>query len=221
MAFGSLLRYIRSYELGGIAEDELDKIFERFHRVKSTSRSHEGSGIGLALTHELVKLMYVNAFYVLTYARSRQRRSGTLEVTSTIDVGSTFSVRVPLGFGHLPPERVSHEQAPLVNLLTPPRRDLAYVEQVEAWRVDSTVSPPASTAATSETPSSGEESYLLATDITSYKNEVVLVVDDKSVVFSFQAFRTDRICWNIARTSARTWLPFYRNSLQSCRLQTG
>lgn len=188
VALGSLFRYIRSCKLGGIAEDELDKIFERFHRVKSTSRSHEGSGIGLALTHELVKLMYVTAFFVPTYARSHLLRSGTLEVISTIDVGSTFSVRLPLGFGHLPPERVSYEQAAFVNLSTTPRRDLAYVEQAEAWRVESTVSPPVSTAATSETPSSGEESYLLATDITSYKNEVVLVVDDKSVIYIFLAF---------------------------------
>jgi signal transduction histidine kinase len=39
----------------GIAESEQARLFERFHRVKGTrSRTHEGSGIGLALVSELV-----------------------------------------------------------------------------------------------------------------------------------------------------------------------
>ena len=38
-------------------EPELPRVFERFHRVEGLhGRSHEGSGIGLALVHELVKL---------------------------------------------------------------------------------------------------------------------------------------------------------------------
>ena len=41
----------------GIPEHELPRVFERFHRVEgSQGRSHEGSGIGLALVQELVKL---------------------------------------------------------------------------------------------------------------------------------------------------------------------
>ncbi|MEP6860477.1 MAG: GAF domain-containing sensor histidine kinase, partial [Deltaproteobacteria bacterium] len=41
----------------GIAATELPRLFERFHRVEGArSRTHEGSGIGLALAHELVKL---------------------------------------------------------------------------------------------------------------------------------------------------------------------
>ena len=41
----------------GIPEDELPRMFERFHRVENArGRSHEGSGIGLALVSELVKL---------------------------------------------------------------------------------------------------------------------------------------------------------------------
>ena len=39
----------------GISEEELPKVFERFHRVEnSEGRSHEGTGIGLSLTQELV-----------------------------------------------------------------------------------------------------------------------------------------------------------------------
>ena len=41
----------------GIPEHELPRVFERFHRVEGRQgRSHEGSGIGLALVQELVKL---------------------------------------------------------------------------------------------------------------------------------------------------------------------
>ena len=39
----------------GISEEEVPKVFERFHRVQNgEGRSHEGTGIGLALTEELV-----------------------------------------------------------------------------------------------------------------------------------------------------------------------
>src|SRR3712207_4514845 len=41
----------------GIPAEELAHVFERFYRVRNTrGRSYEGSGIGLALVHELVKL---------------------------------------------------------------------------------------------------------------------------------------------------------------------
>ena len=41
----------------GIPPEEMPRIFERFHRVENArSRTHEGSGIGLALVHELIKL---------------------------------------------------------------------------------------------------------------------------------------------------------------------
>jgi len=41
----------------GIPAEELPHLFERFHRVKGTAgRTYEGTGIGLALVHELVRL---------------------------------------------------------------------------------------------------------------------------------------------------------------------
>ncbi|HKS55776.1 MAG TPA: ATP-binding protein [Steroidobacteraceae bacterium] len=74
----------------GIPPDELPRMFERFHRVQNArGRSHEGSGIGLALVHEIVKL-----------------HGGAITVASLPGQGTTFLVRIPKGTAHLPPERI-------------------------------------------------------------------------------------------------------------------
>src|SRR6202044_1754499 len=70
----------------GIAGDEMPRLFERFHRIPSPrSRSNEGSGIGLALVRELVGL-----------------HGGSITAGSTEGAGTTFTVRLPFGHGHLP-----------------------------------------------------------------------------------------------------------------------
>ena len=74
----------------GIAEDELPYLFQRFHRVTgATSRSHEGSGIGLALVHNLVWL-----------------HGGTIGVSSRPGAGTTFTIAIPRGSAHLPTAQV-------------------------------------------------------------------------------------------------------------------
>ncbi|HEX6271721.1 MAG TPA: ATP-binding protein [Polyangiaceae bacterium] len=74
----------------GIPENELPRIFERFHRVEGArGRSFEGSGIGLSLVHELVRL-----------------HGGTVKVTSEVGRGTTFVVTIPTGSRHLPAERI-------------------------------------------------------------------------------------------------------------------
>ena len=74
----------------GIPPDELPHLFERFHRIKGAQgRSFEGSGIGLSLVQELVKL-----------------HGGTISVTSTVGQGSCFTVSIPKGTDHLPPDRI-------------------------------------------------------------------------------------------------------------------
>jgi PAS domain S-box-containing protein len=96
----------------GIPPTELPRMFERFHRVEhSRGRTHEGTGIGLALVQELVKL-----------------HGGKISVESVMGQGSLFMVTIPLGKSHLDPERVG--TVPLVTStdLTP----AAFVE--EAWR---------------------------------------------------------------------------------------
>ncbi|HEY1379348.1 MAG TPA: ATP-binding protein [Gemmataceae bacterium] len=64
----------------GIPEAELPRLFERFHQVPGTrGRSLEGTGIGLALVAELVKL-----------------HGGSIRAESSPGRGSTFIVSVPL-----------------------------------------------------------------------------------------------------------------------------
>lgn len=75
----------------GIPTGELPHMFERFHRVNGTEgRTFEGTGIGLSLVYELVKL-----------------HGGTIRVSSTPGQGSTFTVSLPLGASHLPAERIA------------------------------------------------------------------------------------------------------------------
>ncbi len=65
----------------GIVAEELPQLFQRFHRVPgATARTREGTGIGLALVHELAAL-----------------HGGTVSVTSRPGVGSTFTVALPYG----------------------------------------------------------------------------------------------------------------------------
>jgi signal transduction histidine kinase/DNA-binding response OmpR family regulator len=64
----------------GVVEAELPRLFERFHRIEGQrSRSFEGSGIGLALVSELVRL-----------------HDGTITAESTPGDGTTFTVSIPM-----------------------------------------------------------------------------------------------------------------------------
>ncbi|HSP86933.1 MAG TPA: two-component regulator propeller domain-containing protein [Ignavibacteriaceae bacterium] len=65
----------------GIPADRLSNIFDRFYQVDSSStREHEGTGIGLALTKELVEL-----------------HKGKINVYSKEGEGSEFIISLPLG----------------------------------------------------------------------------------------------------------------------------
>ncbi len=75
----------------GIPDDQLPRLSDRFHRVPgSRARTQEGSGIGLAMVQELVKL-----------------NGGSLQVESAVDSGTTFTIFIPTGSAHLPRERLS------------------------------------------------------------------------------------------------------------------
>ena len=104
----------------GISEPELSRVFERFHRVDNTrSRTHEGSGIGLALVQELVKL-----------------HSGCISVESAVGEGTTFLVSLPLGKAHLSAERIG-----LARTLRSAAVGAApFVEEALRWLPDSALS---------------------------------------------------------------------------------
>ena len=74
----------------GIPAAELSRVFERFRRVEGApGRSFEGSGIGLALVRELVRL-----------------HGGTIAVQSAVGQGSSFTVGIPFGTAHLPADQL-------------------------------------------------------------------------------------------------------------------
>jgi ligand-binding sensor domain-containing protein/signal transduction histidine kinase/DNA-binding response OmpR family regulator len=76
----------------GFPEEYLDKVFDRFYQVDdSNTRNHEGSGIGLALTRELVELHH-----------------GTIQV-ETGNTGTTLTIRLPLSKSHFAEDEIVAE----------------------------------------------------------------------------------------------------------------
>lgn len=72
----------------GIPPDRLDAIFESFRQVDSgLSRCYPGLGLGLALVRKLAALM-----------------NGRVDVESTLEKGSTFTVRLPVRQPAIPPQ---------------------------------------------------------------------------------------------------------------------
>lgn len=86
----------------GIPAAELPKMFNRFHRVAGvTGRTHEGTGIGLSMVKELVKL-----------------HGGKIEVESEQGVGSQFTITIPFGKDHLPEEKVFDSDNDIVDTVS-------------------------------------------------------------------------------------------------------
>ncbi|MGI8934465.1 MAG: response regulator [Phormidesmis sp.] len=74
----------------GIRADQLPCLFERFRQADgSANRSYEGTGLGLSLVKELSAL-----------------HGGQVTVQSVYGEGTTFTIDLPLGAGHLPPSQV-------------------------------------------------------------------------------------------------------------------
>ena len=97
----------------GIPGEEMPHLFERFHRVQgATGRTYEGSGIGLSLVQELVKL-----------------HGGTIQVSSVVDQGSCFTVLIPTGYAHIPKERIGKTRT----LASTAMRAATYVEEALRW----------------------------------------------------------------------------------------
>jgi PAS domain S-box-containing protein len=116
----------------GIPAADIPHLFERFYRVSNArGRTFEGSGIGLALVHELVKL-----------------HGGTVRVESELNRGSTFTVSIPQGLAHLPADRIA---APRTVASTGLRAE-AYIQEVLGWLADGDVPRPEVDAALFQQP---------------------------------------------------------------------
>lgn len=97
----------------GIPSAELPYLFERFHRVKGAQgRSIEGSGIGLSLVQELVKL-----------------HQGAIDVTSVEGAGTCFTISIPTGTAHLPQDRIGASRTLASTALSAN----SYIEEALRW----------------------------------------------------------------------------------------
>jgi class 3 adenylate cyclase/GAF domain-containing protein len=94
----------------GIHREQIPHLFERFRQAEgSTNRSHEGSGLGLALVKELVDL-----------------HRGQISIDSVYGEGTTFTIWLQSGTTHLPAEQVLEVPAELN-----PRRAAVELADVE------------------------------------------------------------------------------------------
>jgi PAS domain S-box-containing protein len=97
----------------GIPSHEVPRLFERFHRVENQkSRSFEGSGIGLALVQELVKL-----------------HGGALVAESEVGKGSSFKVSIPFASVPFPADSLDTKSTDLPAA----SRAEVYVEEALSW----------------------------------------------------------------------------------------
>lgn len=109
----------------GIPAHELPLIFQRFHRVQGAKgRTYEGTGIGLALVGDLIKL-----------------HGGTISVESEMGQGTTFRILLPKGFQHLPAAQVRHTP----NSASAGSLGGMFVEESRRWTQEAAPSPAATT----------------------------------------------------------------------------
>ncbi len=74
----------------GIARDQQNSIFERFHQAARSVEGQRGSGIGLSLCREIVALHH-----------------GEIGVESRVGEGSAFTVKLRMGNGHFGMEQIN------------------------------------------------------------------------------------------------------------------
>ncbi len=149
----------------GIPADALPHIFDRFHRIQTAqARTHEGSGIGLALVRELVTL-----------------HGGAIAVTSVSDQGTAFRVSLPLGNTHLPPEQVGGAGLDTVTALAA----APYVAEAVSW--GGVLATPAPTTSDTALAPAALESSLASAEAPTWpsteqpvRSTTVLVVDDNA-----------------------------------------
>lgn len=126
----------------GIPAAELPHLFTRFHRIEGTRRrTHEGTGIGLALVQELTEL-----------------HGGSIEVKSAEGKGTEFTVSIPLGADHLAADQVERAVSATGTPSAAPR---LYVEEAMQWLPHE---EPAESAARAVAPADQPKPHILLVD---------------------------------------------------------
>jgi signal transduction histidine kinase len=137
----------------GIPVDQIPRLFDRFHRVPGArARTHEGTGIGLALVQELVRL-----------------HGGTVTVESAVDRGTVFTVALPFGASHLPQNHVAARSGSG----SASAGAAPFVREALSW------SPPVAEHAPVE---KGEARILLADDNADMRDYVTRLLEDRWTV---------------------------------------
>ncbi|WP_044170172.1 response regulator [Kamptonema formosum] len=140
----------------GIRADQIPHLFERFRQAEgSASRSHEGSGLGLALVKELVEI-----------------HGGQITVESVYRSGAAFTVWLPTGTAHLPPEQII--EVPTGVLPSRAAEELADVEVEQDSEELALLSEQFRTLTQNSPPAAERSAHKLKAD----SHETVLFVDD-------------------------------------------
>ena len=146
----------------GVAAEDLPRLFERFFRGRAPqARTHEGSGIGLSLVQELVKL-----------------HGGTIDARSEVGVGTTITLRIPRGSAHLPADRIGASR-----ILQRARIGaLPFVEEALGWLPDGSRIPITSEPAANDPLADGP----LSAEVPGSDGRArVLIVDDNADMRSY------------------------------------
>ena len=150
----------------GISEEDVPHLFERFYRGRAEeTRSVEGTGIGLSLVRELVRL-----------------HAGTVKATSKIGRGTTMTVSIPLGTEHLPRDRIGAARK-LPSLRTGPQ---PFIDEALGWISTTGAVPlpadfrraadPADSSAARRKP---QERVLIADDNSDMRNYLCRLLEDR------------------------------------------
>lgn len=140
----------------GVSQEEVPRLFERFHRVHGAkSRTYEGSGIGLALVYELVKM-----------------HGGEISATSEQGKGTKFEIFIPKGTAHLENEKVVEPK----KLESTSISASAYIQEAQMW-ADSNNTPVSETLGSNKT-------IVLADDNTDMRNYVASILGQHWKVYS-------------------------------------
>ncbi|MGY0056460.1 SpoIIE family protein phosphatase [Streptomyces sp. LZ34] len=147
----------------GVPPEELPYLFDRFHQVRGArSRSHEGSGIGLALVKDLVEL-----------------HMGTVSVSSRPGEGTTFTVEVPFGTAHL---AAGAAVTGVHDRTARQERTAAYAGEALHWLQSDADVPTTTVTGTAPAPAADERSPVAAQEGDGARRPLLLVADDNADV---------------------------------------